>query len=789
MPRLTSQELQEIQRCLEKDEPLPEKYRFLLFEDKREVELVWNGKTNNVSNVVLPFQIIEQVDEPRTEKPKTPSLLFGLDSRGRQKDGWNNKLIWGDNKLILSSLKNGPMRDEIKKQGGIKLIYIDPPFDVGADFNIDIEIGDSSFTKSPGIIEEIAYRDTWGKGTDSFLAMLYERINLMHSLLSDDSSLYVHIGPNISHYVKIILDEIFNQFNYHSEIIWKRSNAHNKLSGQYGPIHDSILFYSKTSNYQFHPLKTPFTENYIKSRFKYRDGIGIYQPNYLTGPGLRNGDSGNPWHGFNPSKVGRHWAIPSALINRLNIDTSQMTTQAILDKALEADLLVIPQKTDGQPMYKQYLTDGILYQDIWAYQPNTNGILYNTDDCIDQDVKYLDQEKEKLGYDTQKPEGLIKRIINTSSNPGDIVADFFCGSGTTVAAAEKLGRKWIATDIGKFAIHTTRKRLLEVQRDLKKAGKPYRAFEVLNLGKYERQHFIAVNQDLREEEQYKQQEAKEQAFTELILRAYHAEKIDGLAHFHGKKADRLVVVGPVNLPVTRLFVEEIILECRKQRFTRVDILGFEFEMGLFPNILDDAKDKGIDILPKYIPAEVFDKRAVEKDQVVFHDVAYVEVRPHFKGNTIAIELTNYSSFFSQDNITDVEQKLKPNSSKIVINRGNIVKITKDKTGIISPRQTLTKKWSDWVDYWAIDFDFESKREIILVKDPISGEVEEKWTGDYVFENEWQAFRTKKDRTLELKSIYYQYEPNSGRKKIAVKVVDILGNDTIKIIDVTVNGHK
>jgi hypothetical protein len=287
-----------------------------------------------------------------------------------------------------------------------------------------------------------------------------------------------------------------------------------------------------------------------------------------------------------------------------------------------------------------------------------------------------------------------------------------------------------------------------------------------------------------------QQEAKEQAFVDLILKAYHAEKVEGIGYFHGKKAGRLVVVGPVNLPVTRLFVEEIILECRKQQFTRVDILGFEFEMGLFPNILDDARDKGIDISPKYIPAEVFDKRAVEKDQVVFHDVAYIEARPHFKkNNSIAIELTNYSSFFSQDNITEVEKNIKPGSSKIVVNKGNIVKIIKDKTGIIKPRETLTKKWSDWVDYWAVDFDFESKREIILVKDPLTGETEEKWTGDYVFENEWQTFRTKKDRTLELMSVEHKYEPNSGRKKIAIKVVDILGNDTMKIIDVNVSGDK
>ena len=177
--RLTDNEIRDVTRLLEKGKPLPDEYRFLLFENKREVELVWNGKTNEVCNVVLPFQTIEQVDEPRAEKEmKLEPSLFDF-STGRQLTGWTNKLIWGDNKLILSSLKNGPLREEIEKQGGIKLIYIDPPFDVGADFSMDIEIGDDTFTKEPNILEELAYRDTWGKGIDSFNAMIYERLNLM----------------------------------------------------------------------------------------------------------------------------------------------------------------------------------------------------------------------------------------------------------------------------------------------------------------------------------------------------------------------------------------------------------------------------------------------------------------------------------------------------------------------------------------------------------------------------------------------------------------------------------
>ena len=389
---------------------------------------------------------------------------------------------------------------------------------------------------------------------------------------------------------------------------------------------------------------------------------------------------------------------------------------------------------------------------------------------------------ERLNYPTQKPEELIEKIIKASSNEGDIVADFFAGSGTTAAVAEKLGRKWIVSDLGKFAIHTTRKRMIGVQRQLKAEGKDYRAFEILNLGKYERQHYIGVNPNLREAEQQKQLEAKETAFVDLILHAYRAEKTDGFATFHGKKSGRLVAVGPVNLPVTRLFVEEIILECRQKQITKVDILGFEFEMGLFPNVRDEARAKGIDIAPKYIPADVFDKRAVEKNQVVFHDVAAIEVKPHVKKHSVAVELTDFSVFYSQDSIANAEATLKDKASKIVVEKGQIVKVSKDAHGIVS-RDVLTKKWTDWIDYWAVDFNFESKREIIRVKNEDSGEWEERWTGEYIFENEWQSFRTKKDRALELTSVFHECVP--GRRKLAVKVVDIFGNDTMTIVEVTI----
>ena len=780
MLKLSDQEKQEIIRYLEADKPLPEKYRFLLFGDKREVELVWNGKTNEVCNIVLPFQTIEQLDEPRAEKPSDSSLqmgLFSTDERGRQLKGWTNKLIWGDNKLILSSLKNGPLREEIEAQGGLKLIYIDPPFDVGADFSMDIEIGDDTFTKKPNILEEIAYRDTWGKGADSFIAMIYERLVLMRDLLAEDGSIYLHMGPNVSHYIRIIMSEVFGDV-LNGEITWKRTSSHGD-SKWWGIINDDILFYTKSLRYVWNNPKRAFADEYIASHYSMveeRTGRR-FSASSLTAAGTRQGGTGRVWRGFDPNSIKRHWGkLPSEL-----------------DELDAEGRIYWPKKEGGWPREKLYLDerDGVSVPNIWEDIPPVNS-----------------QAKEDTRYATQKPEALLERIIEASSNEGDLVADVFCGSGTTAAVAEKLGRKWICTDLGKFAIHTTRKRIIGVQRQLKADGKDYRAFEILNLGKYERQHFVGINPNLREEERQRQLQEKETAFLELILKAYRAEKIEHFATFHGKKAGRLVAVGPVNLPVTRLFVEEIILECRKHHITKVDILGFEFEMGLFPHVLDEARSKGIDIAPKYIPAEVFDKRAVEKNQVVFHDVAFIEVKPHVKAGkknqpaTVVVELTDFSVFYSQDSIALAEETLgkKQSGSETVVEKGRIVKLTKDKNGVMK-REILTKHWTDWIDYWSVDFDFESKREIIRVKkEELSPDAqttlegmgdaqqnlpvwEEQWTGDYIFENEWQSFRTKKDRSLELKSVAHECPP--GRRKIAVKVVDIFGNDTMTIVEVTI----
>ncbi|MEK7384332.1 MAG: DNA methyltransferase [Elusimicrobiota bacterium] len=762
---LSDAEKRDLVKLINAGKPLPEKYRFLLFEDKREVELVWNGKSREVCNAVLPFQTLEHIDEPRKEKHEEEEL--SLDVGGRQIGGWTNKLIWGDNKLILSSLKSGALRQQIEEAGGLKLIYIDPPFDVGADFSMDIEIGGETFHKEPNLLEQIAYRDTWGRGADSFISMLYERLILMRDLLAQDGSIYVHCDWRVNSSVRLILDEIFGSHRFKNEIVWQKIRSSKAQSSKYGNVQDSIFFYTMADKVVFNTQRVPHSAEYIESHYRHVDAAGrCYRLDNFTQTG--QGAAKKFGAKLLQPPPGKHW----------------IWSQDRIDQGMKDGLIVF--SAEGMPSVKRFLdeVEGNVVEDIWVDIAPMNAV-----------------SKERVDYPTQKPEELLERIIKVSSNPNDLVADFFCGSGTTVAAAEKLGRKWLAADLGKFGIHTTRKRLIGVQRELKAAGKPFRAFEVLNLGRYERQAYLSVSTRLSAKKKADALARKERDFRDLILRAYRAEPIENGGFFHGKHTGRLVVVGPINLPVGRLFVEEVITECRKRRASRADILAFEFEMGLFPAVLEEAKKKGIDIAPKTIPPEVFDKRAVEKGQVRFHDVSYIEATPRYDKKDkrrVTIELADFSVYYSQGLVESVTAELKEGKSEVVCEAGKLVKINKDKKGVVT-REVLTKKWTDWVDYWAVDFNYESRKEIVKmpktmgVEGELPGTVvageefidfEERWTGAYIFENEWQSFRTRQDRDLELTSVAHVY-PKPGRYTVAVKVIDIFGNDTMTLVPVNV----
>lgn len=392
------------------------------------------------------------------------------------------------------------------------------------------------------------------------------------------------------------------------------------------------------------------------------------------------------------------------------------------------------------------------------------------------------------GYDTQKPEALLNRIVEVSSNPGDLVADFFCGSGTTPAVCEKLGKKWIGADLGRFAIHTSRKRLIGMQRELKAAGKPWRSFEILNLGKYERQWFAGIDPTLPADQRAIASANKEAAYIALILEAYRAQPVDQSPPFHGHKDGAFVVVGPLDAPVNELTVGEAVEAARKMGTGKVDVLGFEFEMGLAPRAVDEAKAKGVAVALRYIPKDVFDRRAVDKGQVNFHDLAYVEAKATVsdkRARKVTVSLANFAVAYRQDGLDNLIEGMRP-GSRVAVENGQVVKLTKAKDGNVS-REVLTKEWTDWIDYWAVDFDYASRPETIyetVAQGDGSVKHVPQWTGRYIFENEWQSFRTRRDRKLELTSAAHEYA-TPGRKQIAVKVIDIFGNDTTKVIGVEV----
>ena len=710
---MTDYRQKEIIAKIQKGEKLDKSMIYDLFGgDDEDVFLFWNGRKEEVTNVALPFHSIEQIDEPRSELSDSLTLF---DMRGRQLKGWTNKLIWGDNKLILSSLLHGAMRRDIEEAGGLKLIYIDPPFAVGADFSFDIAIGDETATKKQSIIEEVAYRDTWGRGISSYLSMMYDRLKLMHSLLASDGSIYVHCDWRVSSVLRMMLDDIFGSDNFLNNVVWCYKTR--QFSKNYwNRKHDDIIVFVKTlNNHIFNWDDKNVLESYSPEtikKYKLKDENGYYR---LCGRGI----TGSPIK--SAKDVDPKWEI-----------------------------------TNPELVVRDYLREGFAPSDYWNV------------DIVNQAAI------ERLDYPTQKPELLLEKIISASSNEGDLVADFFCGSGTTAAVAEKLGRKWIACDLGRFAIHTTRKRLIGVQRERCKEGRDYRAFEVLNLGKYERQFFMddLANGTLK---------AKEEQYIELILEAYKARRSAGSVLLHGVKANRFVHIGPLDMPVTQTRLQELFEECRRQTITGVDVLGFEFEMGLTPQFIQQLREQGVDIRLKYIPTDVFDKRTVEKKQARFYDVAYLNANCKTKGRDLTVSLTDFVTSYTQDDIDSIE--LRAGGSKVLIDKGMIIKRVMSKEGIATDT-VLTENWHDWVDYWAIDYNYASRKEIIRFANDESGKIEEQWTGNYIFENEWQSFRTKRTPSLELTAPPYHYD-NPGHYKIMVKVIDILGIDTSKVIEVTV----
>jgi site-specific DNA-methyltransferase (adenine-specific) len=397
----------------------------------------------------------------------------------------DDTLFFGDNLAIL--------REHIEDES-VDLVYLDPPFNSNANYNVLFKspTGDQSQAQIEAFDDtwrwtdaaERAFDDVINSGNSdaaemlramramlkendmmAYLAMMAVRLLELHRVLKPTGSLYLHCDPTASHYLKILLDAVFGAPNFLNEIVWRRTGSHNNPK-RFGPIHDNIIFYQKSDLYKHNRVFRPYSRGHVDSYFKKYDERGRrYWSNALTGAGTRNGESGKPWRGFDPTARKRHWAIPSSLTSELGIPGGLSTLEK-LDALLAFGAVDIPpENSTAMPTYRQYLdrSPGLLLQDIWAYQPHTSGCLHGTDACIDEDVKWLSAQgdSERLGYPTQKPVALLERIIAASSDEGDLVLDPFCGCGTTIHAAEKLNRRWIGIDITHLAIGLIQNRLLK----------------------------------------------------------------------------------------------------------------------------------------------------------------------------------------------------------------------------------------------------------------------------------------------------------------------------------------
>lgn len=650
-------------------------------------ELIWEGKYKDGKKVApvriaLPFQNIETVNESAADRERRLNSLFSQ----KQETDWRNRLIWGDKKYVLPSLLP-------EFAGKVNLIYIDPPFNVGSDFSFtaniasdpdDDESEGASFTKQPNIIEQKAYRDTWGKGLDSYMQWFYETVLLLRELLTEDGSIYVHLDWHVSHYAKIILDEVFGYENFVNEIVWKRSDAHNDKSLKtYGSIHDVILYYRNNSNkYIWNRGTSKIEDKTVDRDYRIEDETGRhYRLGDLAGPGGRG-----VTYEINGIKKAWKWTE---------------------DKFKQADKEgKIYYTNTGRPFYKIYLDEhsGIPLQTLWLDCPQIKGGI------------------ENVKYPTQKPEALLERIIKASSNEGDLILDCFCGSGTTSATAEKLNRRWITCDLGRFAIHTTRKRFLGIEN--------VKPFLVQNLGKYERQQWMKAefeNPDSRLHQ--------EKTYKHFISELYHAKPLDGYTWIHGSKGGRMVHIGSVEAPVTVEDIKSTILEfwklVGKEKTTTtngIDFLGWDFAFDVNETAAQFAASNKVDVKFRKIPREVLEKKAVEQGDIKFYELAALSVKSKIKKENVTITLDNF--IVSPD---DIPEEV----------RGSIT------------------HWSQWVDYWAIDWDYR----------------------DDTFHNEWQSYRTKQNPKIDLE-VRHEY-PAKGKYTLLVKVIDILGNDTTKAIQIEI----
>ncbi|MBI5707598.1 MAG: site-specific DNA-methyltransferase [Armatimonadetes bacterium] len=674
---------------------------------RMKTELVWEGKYDEYGNrravklpeTPLPLQRIETIDEPRDRARVLAARqgdLFDQDEfhKSKHRDDFRNMLIWGDNKLALAAL----LKDF---RGQVDLIYIDPPFDVKADFTMEVDLGEGSERqpKEQSILEAVAYRDMWGEIGDAYPQFMYERLALARDLLSSRGAIYLHCDWRMSGVLRSILEDsgAFGTEGFLNNVVWvygASARGAKAIAQQFARNHDDLFYFRKSTDHKFFgdALERAYTFEEAKKA------------------GFRRDDD-NRW--FKTAPRGDY------------------TDESVEGLRREGR---IHETRTGNIRIKYFLEErnGIVIERVPA-----------GDSWMDiPDAMHL-PEAELTGYDTQKPEALLGRVVRSSCPDGGLILDFFCGSGTTCAVAEKLGRRWIGVDLGRYAVHTTRKRLVQVQRELHQKGEPYRSFDVYNLGRYERQWW-----------QMDRLKGSDDEHRALVLKFYRATPLANPPHpaLHATKAGAYVHVDEIDglLSFDELRdvakavanvagIEDLQTSGLTPTGKRVKLtcLAWEFEMDLRLRAQALEAQYGLEIQLTYIPREIME---ANRNEIQFFDAGAVDAEPvktQLEGKTVVdVKLTGF--FPALTEVPDKEME--------------------------ELRDRAVRSPFDFIDFWAVDFEHADGKP---------------------FEHHWQDFRTRKDRSLKTTSTcQWQYDTR-GKKRICVKVIDVFGVDTTKVIEVDV----
>ncbi len=607
-------------------------------------------------------------------------------------DGWFNRLIQGDNLFAMQALLAGdPATGLPSMRGKIDLIYIDPPFDSKADYRTKINLPNGDIEQKPTVLEQFAYSDAWADGTVSYLKMLYPRLVLMRELLSDKGSIYVHCDWHAGHYLKIIMDNVFGKENFINEIIWSYGGRGAKsIANSFPRNHDTIFYYRK--NYSLGIFNRLFEER------KYKIG---------SGENPFKQDSDGRW--FKTAPKGDY---TDESIERLRLE-NRIYTSANGNIRIKYFL-----RSDDKYVYE----DNIVLGDVWA-------------DIAD--AMHM-SKNEKLDYGTQKPEALLERIIKASSNENSIVADFFGGSGTTAAVAEKLGRRWITSDLGKPACMIMRKRLIDIP-DCK-------PFLYHSIGDYSREAFLSDKQFRRVSD-----------LARVVLGLYGALPFDGadapanLGHIRGTST--LVYVDSPN-KVTNSNTIKKALELRESYmggWNKVIVLGWNFAFDIGETIQGINRSE-CEVL--VIPPDLLDmlrkkgyRDLVDSGKITFSSLQYLTIKTprvvpaNEEGKVkITVELDNY----------------------VLLSPDSLPLDDKSKAKV---QQVMAENPLDLIEYWSVDPDYDGQ----------------------TFRSVWQDYRENTANDGDALRVVHDAEiitpAHPGKRKICVKAVDVFGFESMTVVEV------